>query len=382
MIKNRIYFLALASFLFAFGLSVTANAQYLTSTKAGFVNNVYGKVYIQRADSVDGEKGRASFATQMREGDLLSATAESKAEILMNPGSYIRINENSEVRAVNTDFGAVRFELIKGSVIIEVGEIDKKEPFEIITHHGALTIATMGLYRIDEKGSETLVSVRQGEIYIGSRNDFAANKARKIGRGNVVTLDESQTIDKSDIAKIDRDAADSFDKWSFSRAQTLTAANVSALSRTRVLTAFSGGWYYDPYFGCYTFMPFRSRYYSPYGFGFFNNYGATYYYNPYGYGSYGGYTGNPVGPSAPPRVIAGNDRGPIRRATESRGVDPGSAIDSSRGGFGDPGGFGGSRGISSPSTTSSPSVISAPAPSRGESSGGGGGGAMPSRGRP
>ena len=103
-----------------------------------------------------------------------------------------------------------------------------------------------------------------------------------------MALDGSLQVDKTDIAKLDKDAVDSFDKWSFARAQTLTAANVSALSQSRTTMAFTSGWYYDPFFNCYTFMPSRSRYYSPYGFGFFNNYGATYYYNPYGYGGYSG----------------------------------------------------------------------------------------------
>src|SRR5262249_25170487 len=91
--------ITLASLLLALGLGVTANAQYLISAKAGFVNRVEGKVYIRRADSEDGEKGRASLGTQMRDGDRLSATANSFAETLLNPGSYLRLNENSEIRA-------------------------------------------------------------------------------------------------------------------------------------------------------------------------------------------------------------------------------------------------------------------------------------------
>src|SRR5215813_6048656 len=125
MTRNRISLLTLASFLLALGLGATANAQYLISTKAGFVNRVEGKVYILRADSEDGEKGRASLGTQMNDGDTLSATAGSFAETLLNPGSYLRLNENTEIRAVSTNLNSVRFELIKGSVIAEVGETDK-----------------------------------------------------------------------------------------------------------------------------------------------------------------------------------------------------------------------------------------------------------------
>src|SRR5512145_497070 len=146
MTRNRVSLLIPVSFLLALGLSVTANAQYLISTKAGFVNRVEGEVNILRSDGENGEKGRASLGTQMRAGDRLSVAANGFAEALLNPGSYLRLSENTEIRAVNIDFDSVRFELIKGSVIAEIGQADKKTPIEIITPHGALTIAKAGLH--------------------------------------------------------------------------------------------------------------------------------------------------------------------------------------------------------------------------------------------
>ena len=374
MTRNRVYLIALASLLLALGLGATANAQYLISAKAGFVNRVEGKVYILRADSEDGEKGRASLGTQMREGDRLSATARSFAETLLNPGSYLRLNENTEIRAASIDFNTVRFELINGSVIAEIGEINKNTPIEIVTPHGALTIAKSGLYRIDARESATQVAVRQGEIHLGTRDALAANKAPKIGRGKVATLTGNEQLGKSDIAKLDKDAVDNFDTWSFNRAQTLTAANVSALRRSRALTAFAGGWYYDQFSNCYTFMPFGSSFWSPYGFGFFNNYRNCTWYNPY-YNGGGYYYGGGGITRLPPRAIAGNDRGAISRGTDSRSIYTSPRSD---GGFSD---FGSSRGVASPSSSSSSSssVISAPAPSRGDSGGGGGGRSMPGR---
>lgn len=375
MTRNRISFLTLASFLLTLGLGITATAQYLTSAKAGFVNRAEGKVHILRFDSEDGEKGRASLGTQMRNGDRLITTANSYAEVLLNPGSYLRLNENSEVRAVSTDLLSVRFEMIKGSVIAEIGEVNKKTPIEILTPNGMLTFAKGGLHRIDARGNATLVSVRQGEVHLGTREEFATNKTTKIGRGKVASLTGSTT---PDLAKLDKDAIDNFDVWSFNRAQMLTAANVSSLRRSRVLTAFRGGWYYDPFYNCYTFMPFRSRFYSPYGFGFFNNYYDCYYYNPYYYGN-GGYYGGGGGGTVstiPPRVVTGVDRAPIRREAEGRSIDTGSIFDSRSSGSGVD--YGGST-ISSPSSSSSSSsTISSPAPSRGES-GGSSSGSMPSR---
>src|SRR5215475_3855000 len=183
MIRNRVSLAIFVSFLLALG--VTANAQYLISTKAGFINRVEGQVYILRED---GEKARASLGAQMRAGDRLSVESKGFAEALLNPGSYLRLSDNTEVRAVSIDLNSVRFELIKGSVIAEIGQIDKKAPIEIITPNGALTIAKAGLHRIDVKETATLVAVRQGEINLGTPSDFAANQSLKIKRGKVVTL--------------------------------------------------------------------------------------------------------------------------------------------------------------------------------------------------
>jgi hypothetical protein len=232
MARNRVSLATPVSFLLALGLGVVANAQYLISIKAGSVNWVEGEVYVLRADGGDDEKERATIGTQMRAGDTLIVVANGFAEALLNPGSYLRLSENTEVRAVSVDLDSVRFELIKGSVIAEIGQVDRKTPIEIVTPHGVLTIAKVGLHRIDAKGAATLVAVRQGEIHLGTRGDFAANQSLKIKRGKIVTLTGSAQPRPSDIATLDKNAIDKFDTWSLNRAQELTAANPKTLSRS------------------------------------------------------------------------------------------------------------------------------------------------------
>jgi FecR protein len=380
MIRNRVSLLAPMSFLLALGLGVVANAQYLISTKAGFVNRVEGEVYVLRAAGEDGEKGRASLGTQLRAGDRLSVAGKGFAEALLNPGSYIRLSENTEIRALSIGFDSVRFELIKGSVITEIGQVDKKTPIEIVTPHGALTIAKAGLSRIDAKGSATLVAVRQGEIHLGTRDEFTVNQSLKIKRGKVVTLTGSARPGPSDIAKLDQDAIDKFDTWSFNRAQALTAANVRALSRSGVLTA---GWYYDQYSNFYTFVPSRSWFWSPYGFGFFNNYRDCHSYTPYynSGGNYQGQGGSASGATVSPRVVSGNDRRAVSRSTDRRSVD--TEFGSRSGGYGNSGSSGGASSSSSTSGShTTPSSGGASRESGGPRGGGAsGGGASPSRGR-
>jgi hypothetical protein len=382
--KQRVSF-ATVGLLLSLMLVVASNAsaQHLISSKAGFVNRADGIVHVLRHDSEDGKAGRASLGTQLRDGDRLSTDANSRAEILLNPGSYLRLDENTEVRAVNTSFSETRFELLKGSAIVEIGQTDKKAPIELVTPNGPLSFAKEGtLIRVDAKTSATWVAVRQGEVYLGPRMTALAEQgSAKIKRGKLVRL--TGGTEKPEVAKVDRDAMDNFDAWSFNRAQTLVAANLSSLRQSSLL---SGGWYYNSFYGCYTFVPFGNSWLSAYGFGFYRRWADCYWYNPFGYGYPYYYPGNNnnngggiISGGLPARVVTGNDREPMRREVVGRGIDDSVGRSISSRGY-DAGDFG-SRGVSvsAPSTISSApaATMSAPAPAR---SSGGGGGAMPSRG--
>ena len=381
--KQKISF-ATVGLMFGLMLAVagSASAQHLISSKAGFVNRADGIVHVLRHDSEDGKAGRASLGTQLRDGDQLSTDANSRAEILLNPGSYLRLDENTEVRAVNTSFSETRFELLKGSAIVEIGQVDKKAPIELVTPNGPLSITKEStLIRVDAKSAATWVAVRQGEVYLGPRMTALADQgSAKVKRGKLVRLTGS--TEKPELAKVDKDAMDNFDAWSFGRAQTLVAANLSSLRQNSML---SGGWYYNSFYGCYTFVPFGNSWLSAYGFGFFRRWADCYWYNPFGYGYPYYYPGNNnnsggglISGGLPPRVVTGNDREPMRREVPgNRGIEDFGRNTGSRG---IDGGDFGSRSISSaPSTiTSAPAAtMSSPAPERSSSSSGG---AMPSRG--
>ena len=367
------------------GAANSAFAQYLVSAKAGFVNRADGSVYIQRADNENGTRGRASLGTQMKEGDSLITGDMGRAEILLNPGSYLRLNGKTEVKAVNTMLDEIRFQVVSGSVIVESGELEKNLVIEIQTPQGIMSVNKPGLQRIDIADGATTIAVRQGEAFLGTRNEVAAKTATKIARGKQVRLSGSTELAKNDVeqSKINKDVIDAFDTWSFNRAQSLMAANYNALrssGTTARNTSFAYGWFFSPFYNSYTFIP-RGGFFSPYGFPFGRRFSDFAYYFPYGMpyyyyvpsssGAGGGGTG---GGNANARIIAGIDRAPIERGFAGRQV---GGFDNS--GFGRGGGVGSSSG-GSIGTTSAP-VSTSSAPSRGGDIGGAsGGGAAPSRG--
>ncbi len=310
-------------------LAAVAQAQYLVSSKAGFVNRVEGKVNLKSPDSALEAMGKASMGAQMKEGDRLSTEAGSHAELLLSPGSYLRLDEKTEIEAVRTMFDHTRFDVIQGSVILEVGEIDKKLPLEIGTPRSVVTINKMGIYRIDVMGKDVAVSVRKGEAFLGTREQLLANSAIKIGGNKVYRLMGDAA---PQTAKLSTKVFDAFDQWSYMQAESLVAANYGMLSRSRSRGALLSGWVYDPMSNRYTFIPGSWRYATPYGFAFYSQYaycdwcwgGFNY---PYYGSSYGNGTTASSGtqPSAPARV-ATDDRTANRSFTQrdvpSRQVEP------------------------------------------------------------
>jgi len=372
--------------------SGSAAAQHLISTKAGFVNRTDGRVYVTRHDNLaadqENERGRASMGTQMRQGDLLSTEAGAFAEVLLNPGTYLRLNEKSTIRAIDTSLTSVEFELVSGSAILEAGEIDKRTPLRIKTVNATFFVKKEGLIRFDLLADATRVAVRQGEVRMGTLEQVIENEGLKIGRGKMALFKGTTT---PDLAKIDQDAFDTFDVWSFNRARALVSANNSALGQSRSQNSLAYGWFFDPFSGSYTFIPRNGLFYSPYGFGFFNSFGncftcmnSFFYRNQnslYGYGSRGpngGTGGQPaITPSTPGRVITGADRTPIQRDIEGRRISANPGM--TDGGFGPSRGMGMDGGMGRSVGMPAPVILAAPAPARGMDMGGG---AAPSGGAP
>lgn len=292
------------------------------SAKAGGVNAVVGRVMVTRK----GQQPQLLASTDnLTAGETVTAGSSSNAEILLNPGSYLRLGENSEFQFEDISLDNLRLRLVKGSAIIEAtGVADMDLGIKVTTGHGEFRIIRSGVYRIDVQSRFAELAVRKG------RAGFGPNKTDVVKGGKVVTLSNGV----ADVAKLDK-AKDSFDAWSKQRAELLAKANARLLNRTfnGYLASFSGWdswlwgprsfglWTYSPRAGCYTFLPFYYGWSSPYGHyygsyywrgGCCNNWGPTIVQTPPGSGSVGtggittGGGGGGGGGATPPPITSGN----------------------------------------------------------------------------
>jgi len=250
-------------------LSAAAGDRYVISAKAGHVNYVEGSVAVFRKD---GKSGQLLKGDKLEIGDRVSTGADGRVEILLNPGSFLRLNGLSSFEFETTSLDDLKLRLDSGTAILEVYAADEFT-VSIRTPKINYKLVATGVYRIDipERG-ETRLEVWKGVAVIpGDDGD-------EVVRSGKVAMTSPNGI--SMVAKFDKDEKDEFDIWSKERGKQL-ARVTAGLKRVNLRSGLMGGfgslwnmfgsfglWVFDPFYGGYCFLPFGNGWNSPYGYGY------------------------------------------------------------------------------------------------------------------
>jgi hypothetical protein len=140
-------------------------SQYTVSAKAGAVNIAEGDIAYKR-DQKDWDMLIAG--DDLRSGDTVRTGPAGRAEILLNPGSYLRISENTEFVFTDTSLDNLKIELLRGAAIIEVAVAygDKGAVASVITPQSEFRLVKGGLYRFDVDAAKTVALVRKGKLAV------------------------------------------------------------------------------------------------------------------------------------------------------------------------------------------------------------------------
>ena len=89
----------------------------VVSAQAGGVNYVSGSVSVKHK----GETTWEALTTEQNldSGDTARTAAYGRVEVLLNPGSYLRVGENSEFELADSSLDNLRIKMLKGSAVIE-----------------------------------------------------------------------------------------------------------------------------------------------------------------------------------------------------------------------------------------------------------------------
>jgi hypothetical protein len=276
--------------------------KFVISAKAGGINAITGGASVHSKGESDWQQ--LMITDDLAAGDRVRTSSDGRVEILLNPGSYLRVGGNSEIELSDNTLTNLEVRLLRGTAIVEATGADGLElNINISTPHTKLAIVRQGLYRLNVVPDDaTELIVRKGRVILSD------DSHTKVKGGNKVVF-SATTVSVAKLTKEDKKAADQTDveAWSKQRADTLAKANqritgrmmTSAFASLSDFNAFQrssfGIWFYNRGVGCYTFLPFFYGFGSPYGFGYGTSIYANYY--PPGWYTNGGWPNNNAGNS-------------------------------------------------------------------------------------
>ncbi|MGH9559925.1 MAG: FecR domain-containing protein, partial [Terracidiphilus sp.] len=206
--------------------------------------------------------GANSAGSAILGSDQTLTTQNGKAEILLTPGVFARIGDNSSIEMVSPGLTHTQISVEKGEAIVEVAEIHSENNLLVNEDGATIQLQKTGLYDFDAEHS-------QFRVFEGQAMVQTDDKRAKVKGGHELALnvpvEKSQKFDKKSFE------ADDLYRWSSLRSAYLAEANVDA-APGYLSTAWDGwygggwigaGWYWDPWFSCYTFIPGDGIFYSP-----------------------------------------------------------------------------------------------------------------------
>jgi hypothetical protein len=257
----------------------------------GSINYVEGQV------SLDGQPLAPSGPVVLQPGQTI-ATGNGFAEILLTPGAFLRVGHGSEVRLVAAGLAETKAQLNRGTAIVEVDQLIKGTNLAVVMNGATAQLDKKGLYDFD--ANQQAIRVLDGKATVSE-----AAGSKSIGKDDQLLLASAKPLKKTSF---DANAvkAEPLYVWSEARSQDESQANVAMAQNVAAYGGWYGpGWYWDPYWSFYAYLPADGFLYSPFGWGFYSPWYIGYYgvpfghYGRYGYwghaGHYGGWHGGHVG---------------------------------------------------------------------------------------
>lgn len=272
---------AVISLILALG-ALPAAAQTVIGAKSGVINWVEGDAFL-------GDKPYVMQPSQFGEvkENMVFRTEEGRAEVLLPPGVFFRMGEKASFKMISNRLIDTRVELLTGSAILEVDDIDKEATLTVVCKDGTVTITKAGLYRFDTEPAQLKVFKGAADVAIKGQNI-------PVSAGKMVTLGAVASVEK-----FNTELTDSFDRWSHRRGEVVANANLSAAKQAHygglgggygnvygvgmnpcggygglrtnpTIMRAMGTWTYNPWYGFGTYIPCSGTLNSPYGYRMFS----------------------------------------------------------------------------------------------------------------
>jgi FecR protein len=237
---------------------------YTISARPGALNYVEGHAYIN-GEPVSSKGLRSTF---LNANDTLS-TDIGKAEVLLTPGVFLRIGDNSAVKMVSPSLTDTQVEVKRGEAMIEVAGLMKDNGIQVLDHNGSIRIEKDGLYRFSADDPPTAAVLEgKAEVSVGDQKI-------RLGKGHESVIAPELKAEKFDLTRDDDLYA-----WSNVRSQYDAASSYQAAKSAPINSSngwwgygngfYSPGWLWNGAFDSWAWVPAYGAFYSPFGWGFYS----------------------------------------------------------------------------------------------------------------
>jgi hypothetical protein len=190
--------------------AATVLAQGVVSARSGMIHYVEGRVLL------DGQPVHLKFAEFPEiKVDHTLTTEDGQAEVLLTPGAFLRLKENSALRMISNRRSDTVVEVLAGSALFEVDELYKDNAITIQLHGVAIALPKRGLYRIDADLPRLRVYNGKARIISGTAT-LIAKRGSQVKFGDVLLAEHFDPKD-----------TDAFYQWSTRRSAYIAAASDS-----------------------------------------------------------------------------------------------------------------------------------------------------------
>jgi uncharacterized membrane protein YgcG len=234
---------------------------YTVSAKPGAINYIEGEAFLNN-DPLSDKGLRAKFLSA---NDVLS-TDHGKAEVLLSPGVFLRLGENSQVRMISPSLLDPQVDVNRGEVMVEAAGLIKGNNVHVLDHGSTTIIDKNGLYRFTANDPPT-AAVLDGKALV----TFGDRKVN-LKKGRETILAENLKDEKFDTKKDDELYAWSNVRSAYEAAASYRVSQTAYNSGLGVgLNGFyNPGWYWDNGFSSWAWLPGTGAFYSPFGYGFYS----------------------------------------------------------------------------------------------------------------
>jgi hypothetical protein len=201
-------------------------------------------------------------------------TQQGRAEMLLTPGVFVRVGDNSAVRIISPGLSNTRIEVLRGEAIVEAAQLFKDNNIWVLMNGASTRLDKQGLYAFN--ANTQLVQVFDGQATV-QQND----RSKELKKGKELALNGNWKVNHFDTKA--QAAQDPLYAWSNLRSEYEAQASMQSARNIYVAGApywYGPGWYWNPYSDMYGFIPGDGIWYSPFGWPF---------YSPWVVGFYGGY---------------------------------------------------------------------------------------------